>query len=71
MGLLSKVFGSGNSEGDTFTCDSCGEEADRSSVDNIWDLCNDCYNAGGGTNYCCGMIYEDGETTCRSCGDPL
>jgi len=26
---------------------------------------------GGGTKYCCGMIYEDGESTCRSCGEPL
>lgn len=21
--------------------------------------------------YCCGMIYEHGETTCLSCGEPL
>lgn len=21
--------------------------------------------------YCCGMIYEDGEDTCMSCGEPL
>lgn len=26
---------------------------------------------GGGAKYCCGMIYEDGESTCTSCGDPL
>lgn len=23
------------------------------------------------TKYCCGMIYEDGEVTCTSCGEPL
>lgn len=21
--------------------------------------------------YCCGMIYEEGERVCRSCGEPL
>ncbi|MGW4694052.1 hypothetical protein ACWEO1_16855 [Kitasatospora cineracea] len=26
---------------------------------------------GGGTAYCCGMIYEDGESSCDSCGEPL
>ncbi|WP_181793215.1 hypothetical protein [Streptomyces sp. WELS2] len=26
---------------------------------------------GGDARYCCGMIYEDGESTCRSCGEPL
>lgn len=25
----------------------------------------------GEPRYCCGIVYEDGETTCRSCGDPL
>lgn len=25
----------------------------------------------GGMKYCCGMLYEDGETTCHSCGEPL
>jgi len=25
----------------------------------------------GGTSYCCGMMYEDGEDTCASCGEPL
>jgi hypothetical protein len=25
----------------------------------------------GGPQYCCGMIYEDGESTCLSCGEPL
>lgn len=25
----------------------------------------------GSTKYCCGMIYEDGETVCNSCGEPL
>lgn len=25
----------------------------------------------GGTSCCCGMLYEDGETACMSCGEPL
>lgn len=24
-----------------------------------------------GTKYCCGMIYEDGQSACVSCGEPL
>ncbi|WP_153302828.1 hypothetical protein [Aeromicrobium choanae] len=24
-----------------------------------------------GTSYCCGMMYDRGEDTCRSCGEPL
>lgn len=24
-----------------------------------------------GVSYCCGQIYEDGESTCMSCGEPL
>jgi hypothetical protein len=25
----------------------------------------------GGASYCCGQIYEEGESTCLSCGEPL
>jgi len=25
----------------------------------------------GSAKYCCGAIYEDGETRCASCGEPL
>ncbi len=25
----------------------------------------------GGTKYCCGMVYEEGESTCFSCGESL
>ena len=24
-----------------------------------------------GPKYCCGLMYENGEDTCRSCGEPL
>lgn len=71
MGFLSKVCGSGDGDGGTFVCDSCGDEVDSATVDNIWDLGNDCYENGDSAKYCCGMIYEEGETTCTSCGDPL
>lgn len=34
---------------------------------------HDCDEEDGGssTSYCCGQIYEEGETTCMSCGEPL
>lgn len=25
----------------------------------------------GQPSYCCGVMYDEGETACRSCGDPL
>jgi hypothetical protein len=75
MNFLSKLFASSSSDdgdAESFICDSCGEEVDSATVDNICDLCNDCYeNGDSATKYCCGMIYEEGETTCMSCGDPL
>jgi len=30
-----------------------------------------CFEVSGGSKYCCGDIYEDGETVCSSCGEPL
>lgn len=39
-----------------WACDSCFEEHDLD---------------GGFPSYCCGMIYEEGEFVCASCGDPL
>lgn len=36
------------------------------------DYCEACMPEDpGDTKYCCGLIYEDGEDTCASCGDPL
>lgn len=55
-------------------CTLC-EEAVENEAD--WDeeseICMACFEVGGGSGprYCCGSIYEDGEDTCRSCGDPL
>lgn len=49
-------------------CPSCDAELDDPS-DYSEDLgCPACYS---GARYCCGGIYEMGEDTCASCGDPL
>lgn len=56
----------------THVCTSCGEEVeDQADWDEESQTCNACREVSGGPVYCCGMIYEDGEDTCRSCGDPL
>ena len=57
----------------SLVCTSCDEEVDD---EDYWDeesqLCNACCGeVSGGPMYCCGIIYEDGEDTCMSCGDPL
>lgn len=76
VGFLNKLLGSvmRNQSGDDsgkFTCETCGCEVD--DEDDLEDgECEDC--AGSeytGDKYCCGMIYEDGEDTCMSCGEPL
>lgn len=51
------------------TCDCCGCAIDEDEMDE--GQCEDCYSDYSGPKYCCGTIYEDGEITCRSCGDPL
>lgn len=54
----------------TLTCDSCGCEVDENDMEE--GQCEECYNSEySGAKYCCGAIYEDGEETCRSCGEPL
>ena len=54
----------------TMTCDSCGSEVDENEVEG--GQCEECRNSEySGTTYCCGAIYEDGEDTCASCGEPL
>jgi hypothetical protein len=62
----------------TLICTSCDEvvedEADWVDFNGV-GYCNDCFengaSDGSGTKYCCGVIYEDGEDHCMSCGDPL
>jgi len=56
----------------TLVCTSCDEVVeDEADWDEESQLCNACFEVSGGPSYCCGMIYEDGEDTCRSCGEPL
>ena len=68
-------------------CAICGAGADRGDLydidgfqtdgrpDPVTVVCHNCYVENdldsGYPSYCCGMIYEDGEDYCASCGDPL
>jgi hypothetical protein len=78
MGLLSRLFsGAAASNGEDpggaetmLTCDSCGCEVDENDMQE--GQCEECYGSDySGAKYCCGAIYEDGEDTCMSCGEPL
>jgi hypothetical protein len=56
----------------TFVCTACEEEVkDPANWDEEDQLCIPCFEVSGGPKYCCGAIYEDGEDTCMSCGEPL
>lgn len=55
-------------------CEGCAEpiEDGDSQVDfNGEDWHESCFEVSDGPTYCCGAIYEDGEDTCMSCGEPL
>lgn len=71
MGFLSGLFGGGATSGggDTVTCTSCNEEVDADEVDEDGE-CESCAQWDG-TTYCCGVMYQEGESTCMSCGEPL
>ena len=77
MGLLSRLFSGFASDDEdasgavaTLTCDSCGCDVDEDDMQE--GHCEDCYNSEyAGAKYCCGAIYEEGEDTCMSCGEPL
>lgn len=75
MGLISRLFaGAGDAENHpgaaTLTCSSCGCAVDEHHMEE--GQCEDCYASDYlGPKYCCGQIYEEGEETCRGCGDPL
>ena len=62
----------------TQVCEGCGEPIEGEDdlgghVDHEGEDWHEyCFQFGAnGPKYCCGMIYEDGESTCRSCGEPL
>ena len=77
MGIFSSLFGgskasdedSSSSVATTLTCDSCGDDVDDEDMQE--GQCEDCYSDYSGPTYCCGMIYEEGEDSCVSCGEPL
>jgi hypothetical protein len=78
MGFINRLFsgsavsddGDSSGEETTLTCDSCGCEVDENDMEE--GQCEECYNSDyWGPKYCCGAIYEEGEDTCRSCGEPL
>lgn len=73
---------SSDSEASTYTCQACGALVeDEPGLEVQWcglngePFCESCYDeyasSYGGTKYCCGNIYEEGESVCASCGDPL
>ena len=53
-------------------CPGCGEPVIDEDFDfNGQQWHEACFEVSGGPTYCCGMIYEEGEATCLSCGEPL
>jgi hypothetical protein len=53
-------------------CTGCDEEVDAADWHDQDELCTACFDVSGDSaRYCCGAIYEDGEDTCQSCGEPL
>ncbi|MBV7281297.1 hypothetical protein [Corynebacterium sp. TAE3-ERU30] len=73
-------------ESEVTTCDYCGTESDdligvditlsEGDPSYLSDICKDCYIELDAWNYsspayCCGMIYEEGEQVCASCGEFL
>ena len=78
MGLFSRLFGGSDDSADAdtsgvdtaLTCDCCGCEVDDGDMQE--GQCPECYNSEyTGPKYCCGMMYDEGEDTCASCGEPL
>lgn len=56
----------------TLVCTSCEEEIeDEADWDDESQMCNACFEVSGGPTYCCGIMYDNGEDTCMSCGEPL
>jgi hypothetical protein len=65
MSFLGRLFG-----GSAVSTDEDASGADENDMEN--GQCEECYNSEySGPKYCCGAIYEEGEDTCRSCGEPL
>lgn len=81
MGILNEFFGISSNRGtspaedtdtDTLTrCETCEIVVD--DEDDLQDgECEECFDSEyAGPKYCCGGIYEEGQDTCASCGEPL
>ena len=77
MALLDRLFrrgGASSSEDveqstpEVIVCDICNCEVDEDELEE--GQCADCYDSEyTGPRYCCGMIYEEGEELCASCGE--
>jgi len=56
----------------TLVCTSCDDEiAEESHWYEDVEMCVACVENSNAPMYCCGVMYSDGESACRSCGDPL
>lgn len=56
----------------TLVCSVCEEVVeDAANWIDEEDMCNSCSANSTSPRYCCGGIYEEGEDTCPSCGEPL
>ena len=56
----------------TLVCTSCGDDVeDKGHWDEESQMCLACFEVSSGPTYCCGVMYEEGEDTCWSCGEPL
>lgn len=51
-------------------CDRPLSESEAIDHGDEW-LCSECFENSNAPAYCCGIMYDHGETTCMSCGDPL
>lgn len=55
----------------TLACTACDDVVDETFWDEELQMCEECAGNSGGAKYHCGMIHDDGEDTCKSCGEPI
>jgi hypothetical protein len=70
LGLTNTLAGEGTAM--TLVCTACDDEVED---EDYWDeeskMCLGCFEVSGSPTYCCGIMYDEGEDTCKSCGEPL
>ncbi len=53
-------------------CEGCDEVIEDGHMDfNGEDWHEECFEVSDAPTYCCGQMYEEGESNCMSCGEPL